>query len=71
MTHTPAEKDHTPPKSGNMPPLPQPFVDAVRRVLNAPPTPAQQAKKDASKARQAERKTEQQPATKQDTPTQQ
>ena len=66
MTAEKLHKGHTPYNNGN-----PTFVEAVRRVLNAPPTPEQQAKKDASKAtskakqqaRQAERKSQQQPAS--------
>jgi len=40
--------------------LPNGFVDAVSTVLNAPPTPEQQAKKATRKARAEERKRQKQ-----------
>jgi len=62
---------HTPqPPQEEQPPHAAPtFEEAVKRVLNAPPTPEQQAKKDASKARQAERKAHQQPSGDEGAPT--
>ena len=62
-----------PPQEEQPPHATPTFEEAVKRVLNAPPMPEQQARKDASKAkqqaRQAERKTHQHPSGDKDAPT--